>query len=87
MRTFILIAALGSILALTVWGFFSGWAGLDWNLGLHGWIALTLGVVLTCALGGGLMALSFYSSRAGYDDRIAPDATHESNDLPGDADR
>jgi hypothetical protein len=39
------------------------------NLGTHGWIAFTLGVVITCALGIGLMALVFYSDRSGQDDR------------------
>jgi hypothetical protein len=42
----------------------------DINLGTQGWIAFTLGVVLTCALGIGLMALVFYSDRSGQDERV-----------------
>ncbi len=36
-----------------------------------GWLALGLGVIATLALGVGLMALMFISSRHGYDDRGA----------------
>lgn len=39
------------------------------EMGLHGWIALALGALVTLLLGGGLMALLFYSARRGYDDR------------------
>ena len=35
---------------------------------IHGYIALAIGVVGVCALAGGLMALAFYSDRAGWDD-------------------
>jgi len=37
-------------------------------ISVHGYVALGLGVVLSLALGGGLMALAFFSSRKGYDD-------------------
>lgn len=46
-------------------------------LSLHGWIALGLGTALTLLVGGGLMALVFYSARKGYDDRIEVDQTPE----------
>ena len=35
---------------------------------LHGWIALIAGSVGMVVLGGGLMALSFYSARSGHDE-------------------
>jgi hypothetical protein len=41
-----------------------GDAGID----LNGWIALILGVLVTLAVGIGLMALVFISNRRGYDD-------------------
>ena len=41
------------------------------DIGLHGSIALGLGVVLTLLLGIGLMALVFFSARRGYDERAA----------------
>ena len=37
------------------------------DLGFHGWVALILGSVAMVALGGGLMWLSFDSSRSGHD--------------------
>ena len=52
--------------------------GLGWfwrligggELPLHGWIALSLGMVGTVALAWGLMALAFKSDREGWDDRV-----------------
>lgn len=38
------------------------------EISLAGWLALTLGVIVTLALGIGLMTLVFISSRHGYDD-------------------
>jgi hypothetical protein len=38
------------------------------GLGVHGWIAFTLGVVVTSLLGVGLMALVFHSDRSGQDE-------------------
>ena len=38
------------------------------QVSLHGYIALAIGVVGVCGLTGGLMALAFHSSRAGWDD-------------------
>ena len=43
---------------------FVGNSGID----LNGWIALILGVVVTLAVGIGLMTLVFVSNRRGYDD-------------------
>ena len=37
-------------------------------LGFHGWLALSIGVLVSFVLGGGLMMLSFYSSRSGHDE-------------------
>jgi len=41
-------------------------------IGLFGWIVIGIGGVLAILLGGGLMALSFFSARRGYDDRMTP---------------
>jgi hypothetical protein len=47
----------------------------------QGWLALVAGVVATAGLGGGLMALVFYSSRQGYDDRVYHE-TDRTGDVP-----
>jgi dipeptide/tripeptide permease len=45
------------------------WAGIgDSDISPAGWIAMGLGVIITLALGVGLMALVFISSRRGYDE-------------------
>jgi hypothetical protein len=45
------------------------WVGLgDSEISASGWVALALGVLATLALGIGLMALVFISSRRGYDE-------------------
>jgi hypothetical protein len=38
------------------------------SAGFHAPFAMALGVIFTALLGAGLMALSFYSSKAGFDD-------------------
>ena len=47
------------------------------ELGLHGWIALIAGSVGMIVLGGGLMALSFYSARSGHDEAAWQDRDDE----------
>ena len=49
------------------------------DLGFHGWVALILGSVGMVALGGGLMWLSFYSSRSGHDSAAHYDPDDETN--------
>jgi hypothetical protein len=39
------------------------------EISVAGWLALGFGIAVTLALGFGLMALMFFSSRRGYDDR------------------
>jgi hypothetical protein len=69
-------------LAVAIWG--EGGGDISWQ----GWLAMGLGIVATAALGGGLMALIFYSSRMGYDDRageagIEPAGTEPPEDESG----
>ena len=65
-RRFLLIC--GAILALAAVAL-AGLLGFgDLGLGLHGAIALVLGVLLTMAIAMGLMGLMFLSSRSGRDD-------------------
>lgn len=65
----LLIAVLGFLLLLSGYGVFVAFKmGAGSPMTIHGYVALGLAVVLTAALGGGLMALAFYSARHGYDD-------------------
>jgi purine-cytosine permease-like protein len=66
-RRFLLIC--GAILALAAIAL-AGLLGFgDLGLGLHGAIALVLGVLLTMAIAMGLMGLMFLSSRSGRDEQ------------------
>ena len=50
------------------------WSGLgDAEISLAGWLAMGFGIVVTLALGIGLMALVFISSRHGYDEAVRRD--------------
>jgi hypothetical protein len=50
------------------------WSGIgDSEISEAGWFAMALGIVVTLALGIGLMSLVFFSSRRGYDETIRRD--------------
>ena len=67
--TFILLAVMLGLLGATAYFAWSIWSGLSGvEMSGHGWTALILGVVVSIALGGGLMFLVFYSHRKGYDE-------------------
>jgi len=63
------IGLLLALLAATIW---YGYEGLvtdpDVHVSEHGYIAMALGIFFSLVIGIGLMALVFYSSRAGYDE-------------------
>ena len=67
--SWIVLAALVLLLVLAIVFLLIGWdtadAGMPMTTG--GYIAMTFGIVATLALGTGLMALVFYSSRKGHD--------------------
>ena len=65
----ILVTALFALLALSVWFAAYAWTHLGGDpLPTYGYVAIAGGVVVSLVVGGGLMALVFYSSRHGYDD-------------------
>lgn len=69
MKTTLLIVTLGGILLLAVAGAIWLTLGIgDVGMSTMGVVALIGGVVLSLAVGGGLMALVFFSARRGYDD-------------------
>jgi hypothetical protein len=66
----VLLGLLAAAAGVALWG----WRQLaDVEMGMHGWIALGLGVVATLGLGIGLMWLVYYSHRHGYDDEAGRD--------------
>jgi hypothetical protein len=69
-QTLVLAVLAGAIvLALVLVGVYA-WIILgDTGMTASGYLAVFLGALGTVALGGGLMALLFYSHRAGYDER------------------
>ncbi len=71
MKVFLLTISLGGLLAVVMFGVLTDWDASA--MSVHGWVALTLGTLLSLAVGGGLMALVFHSARKGYDDRIEID--------------
>jgi len=69
MRTKLLIAFLIGLLVLSGAAAWRIWSALDdAKMTAHGYIALAVGVTLSLLIGGGLMALVFFSARSGHDD-------------------
>jgi hypothetical protein len=69
-----LVAALLGLLGASLWYASRSWTSIDAPpMPAQGYVAMILGVVFSVALGGGLMALVFYSSRYGYDDEANRD--------------
>ena len=68
MKAALTIFVLLAFLAGAVWVGHYGWESAgDVTMPAWGWWMMGLGIFFTVVVGGGLMALVFYSSRAGYD--------------------
>jgi hypothetical protein len=68
MRTLLVLGLFG-ILVLAVWFAASAWSHFGGEaIPLYGYVAIAGGVIFSLAVGGGLMALVFYSNSHGYDD-------------------
>jgi hypothetical protein len=63
----IVLAVLLALLAAAVVYAVQIWMSVDTTMSGWGWLFMILGVVVTTALGVGLMALVFYSSRHDFD--------------------
>ncbi len=60
----ILLLFLAGACALAYWG----WNSVDVEMPTWGYVAMGLGIFFSLVVGIGLMALIFYSDRAGYDE-------------------
>ena len=69
--TWIVISALVVFLLLSIAFMYVGWGPsggpAEQQMSTGGYVAMTLGVIVTLGLGVGLMALIFYSNRRGHD--------------------
>ena len=85
--SWIILIALLSLLVATGVVMYFGWTlGNGTDVPTSGYAAMALGVIVSLAVGFGLMALLFYSSRKGYDEppvMIIPEKdSTESKDIP-----
>jgi phosphate/sulfate permease len=70
--TAMIVTVLMALLAASLWFALGWWTELeDADLPLSIYLAMAGGIVFSLLVGIGLMALVFYSSRQGYDDRAA----------------
>ena len=63
----------GMFVVVAVWLVHAWTATSNVAMDKNGWIALSLGAFFSLVIGCGLMALMFFSSRSGYDERANPD--------------
>jgi hypothetical protein len=85
MQTALVIVLLLAILAGAVFVGHHGWVSAgDVAMPAWGWLMLGLGIFFTLLVGGGLMALVFYSSRAGFDEatRVVKEKKHHAAKEP-----
>ncbi len=62
------LVILVGFLAVSIWYAVYTWGAIGAaHMSAFGWFALIAGSLITVAVGGGLMALVFYSGRNGYD--------------------
>ena len=71
MKTLLLATILIGLLVVAIIGAARIWTGSgDVEISTAGIIAMVLGVIVTLAMGGGLMYLVFLSNRSGHDDKV-----------------
>lgn len=70
MRSLYILVPLFALLVAAFWFAGTAWVHLGDGdpIPLYGWVAIAGGVLFSLLVGGGLMALVFYSNRHGYDD-------------------
>jgi len=72
MRSLYVVMPLFASLIAAVWFLITAWNHIGGpDVPVWGWFAIGGGVFFSLLVGGGLMALLFYSSRKGYDEQAA----------------
>jgi hypothetical protein len=75
----LLVVSLFGLLAAALWFAGTAWVRLGGEpMPVYGYIAIAGGVLFSLLVGGGLMALVFYSSRHGYDEGQGEPDIHSS---------
>jgi hypothetical protein len=73
-----IVVFLLALLAVAVWFAVHAWTSVGGPpIPVAGYVAMTLGIVFSLVIGCGLMALVFYSSRHGYDERAQQQDDHQ----------
>ncbi len=87
MRSWLAVTPLFALLVLALYIAGSAWIRFDYDIPFIGWLAILGGAFFSLLVGGGLMALLFYSSRHGYDDLSGGDGAKNGakNDKPPEA--
>jgi hypothetical protein len=70
--------ALIGLLGLALWAAYREWTLVQVDVPTWALLAMAFGAAMTLLVGGGLMALIFYSSRKGYDE--PPQRTDQEDD-------
>jgi hypothetical protein len=74
----LIVVALFALLAVSIWFAGAAWLRLGGDaMPFYGYVAIVSGVLVSLLIGGGLMALVFYSSRHGYDDLSGGDGERQ----------
>lgn len=68
MNRYYVILPLMAVLAGALWFAGKAWLHFEGDIPVYGYVAIAGGVFMSLLIGGGLMALAFYSARHGYDD-------------------
>jgi len=77
----LVIAGLLAILAGAVYVGYHGWVSAgDVSMPAWGWLMMGLGIFFSLLIGCGLMALIFYSNRAGFDETAQLDPDSDPDD-------
>jgi hypothetical protein len=61
------LAVMAALLIAAIIYAIQAWQSFDTTISTAGWIFMGMGIVFTTLVGGGLMALVFYSSRKDFD--------------------